>query len=87
MKKFLKEGMKVYYENGTEYIVTNVRINSVVLSQYDDNLRLINRACGNLDIYKIVWERPKTRQIYNPLTGKKIDISEESYQAMKKDWK
>jgi len=27
------------------------------------------------------------RTIYHPISGKQVEISEESYQAMKKDWK
>ena len=34
----------------------------------------------------ILWRRTTKREIYHPLTGNKIEISEESYQNIKKDF-
>ena len=34
----------------------------------------------------LIWQRTTKREIYHPLTGNKIEISEESYQNIKKDF-
>jgi hypothetical protein len=93
MKKFLKDGMEVHYREGSVRYFKDDAFRfkdgafSMALDYYDDNLIRYPGKVSDFDIVKVVWERKESRQIYNPLTGKKIDISEESYQAMKKDWK
>jgi len=90
----LPDGAKITYTGGAQRLIkgndivmldgeTSMRSN--YQDQYNDDMTSKDRFT-DLDIVKIEWTR-QSRQIYNPLTGKKIDISEESYQAMKKDWK